>query len=169
MTLLRMLAFRPAGRRRRTEARQPAAGRRPRPRHARRPALAAPPRRKATGRHCSSRLELKGPARQLAGNCQLLAREGNHFRFLLDDRARALHTRQLEDRFTQALRQLVGAAATVEIEQGGAGDTPARREEQARDERLEKARAALERDPNVQSLRDRFGAVLQPDSIKPVG
>ena len=116
-----------------------------------------------------SRLELKGPARQLAGNCQLLAREGNHFRFLLDDRARALHTRQLEDRFTQALRQLVGAAATVEIEQGGAGDTPARREEQARDERLEKARAALERDPNVQSLRDRFGAVLQPDSIKPVG
>jgi DNA polymerase-3 subunit gamma/tau len=115
------------------------------------------------------RLELKGPARQLAGNCQLLSREGNHFRFLLDERASALHTRQLEDRFVQALRALVGAGATVEIERGGAGDTPARREEQARDERLEQARAALERDPAVQALRDRFGAVLQPDSIKPVG
>ena len=69
----------------------------------------------------------------------------------------------------QALRRLVGEAATLEISRGGEGDTPARREEQARDERLEKARAALENDPNVQSLRERFGAVLQPDSIKPVG
>jgi DNA polymerase-3 subunit gamma/tau len=88
---------------------------------------------------------------------------------MLDERAGSLHTRQLEDRFAQALRQLVGDAATLEIERGGAGDTPARREEQARDERLESARAALERDPNVQTLRERFGAVLQPESIKPVG
>jgi len=116
-----------------------------------------------------ARLELKGPARQLAGNCQLIERTGNHFRFMLDERAGSLHTRQLEDRFAQALRQLVGEAATLEIERGGAGDTPARREEQARDERLESARAALERDPNVQTLRERFGAVLQPESIKPVG
>jgi DNA polymerase III subunit gamma/tau len=164
MTLLRMLAFRQGLAV--DQPRQPAAGRDA-------PVMPSPAKPAASTEGdwptLLSRLELKGPARQLAGNCQLLAREGNHFRFLLDDRARALHTRQLEDRFTQALRQLVGAAVTVEIEQGGAGDTPARREELARDERLEKARAALERDPNVQSLRDRFGAVLQPDSIKPVG
>jgi DNA polymerase-3 subunit gamma/tau len=98
-----------------------------------------------------------------------VAHAGNHFRFLLDARAAALHTRQLEDRFLQALRQLVGEAATLEIEQGGADDTPARRDEQARDERIEVARASLERDPNVQALRERFGAVLQPDSVKPVG
>jgi DNA polymerase-3 subunit gamma/tau len=115
------------------------------------------------------RLELKGPARQLAGHCQLLGRDGNHFRFLLDERAGALHTRQLEDRFLQALRAAVGEAASLEIERGDTGDTPVRREEQARDERQEKARAALERDPNVKALRERFGAVLQPDSIKPVG
>jgi DNA polymerase-3 subunit gamma/tau len=105
----------------------------------------------------------------LAGNCQLLVRDGSHFRFLLDERARALHTRQLEERFTQALRRLLGESATLEIEIGGAGDTPQRLEEQARDQRLEQARAALERDPAVQSLRERFGAVLQPDSVKPVG
>ena len=163
MTLLRMLAFRQAVA---AEQARPVAGRDSPV--APSPALPAPST-EDDWPSLLSRLELKGPARQLAGNCQLLAREGDHFRFLLDDRARSLHTRQLEDRFTQALRQLVGTAATMEIEQGGAGDTPARREEQARDERLEKARAALERDPNVQSLRDRFGAVLQPDSIKPVG
>ena len=165
MTLLRMLAFRPAESA--GDARESPAGRTA-------PAEPAPVAKAAAiadgdWPELLARIELKGPARQLAVNCQLIAREGDHFRFLLDERARALHTRQLEDRFAQALRQLVGEAVTVEIEQGGAGDTPARREEQARDERLEKARAALERDPNVQSLRERFGAVLQPDSIKPVG
>ncbi len=165
MTLLRMLAFRPAEST--GHARQSAADRDG--------PVAPPPVPSPAAREAGdwptllSRLDLKGPARQLAGNCQLLAREGNHFRFLLDDRARALHTRQLEDRLTQALRQQVGESATVEIEQGGVGDTPARRDEQARDERLDKARSALESDPKVQALRDRFGAVLQPDSIKPVG
>ncbi len=168
MTLLRMLAFRPAdsaGNRREAAAERPAPAAAP----ARGPAKAPPASAEGDWPSLLARLELKGPARQLAGNCQLLARDGNHFRFLLDERAAALHTRQLEERFVQALRALAGEGATVEIERGSAGDTPARREEQARDERLEQARAALERDPAVQALRDRFGAVLQPDSIKPVG
>ena len=170
MTLLRMLAFRPA------EAagprREAAADRQASPAAA---ATARGPEKAATQPGegdwpaLLARLELKGPARQLAGNLQLVSREDDHFRFLLDERAGALRTRQLEDRFVQALRACVGATATVEIERGGTGDTPARREERARDERLEQARAALERDPAVQALRDRFGAVLQPDSIKPVG
>jgi DNA polymerase III subunit gamma/tau len=166
MTLLRMLAFRPAepaG-----SVREPAAGRAA-PVPAAVQAAPAAPIADGDWPALLARLELKGPARQLAGNCQLVARDGDHFRFLLDERASALHTRQLEERFVQALRQAVGAAATVEIGRGGAGDTPARREAQARDERLEKARASLEGDPSVQALRDRFGAVLQPDSIKPVG
>jgi DNA polymerase-3 subunit gamma/tau len=170
MTLLRMLAFRPAeaaDNRRETTTGRPAPA--PAAVAAASPARVSPEPPDGDWPTLLGRLELKGPARQLAGNCQLLSREGNHFRFLLDERASALHTRQLEDRFVQALRALVGAGATVEIERGGAGDTPARREEQARDERLEQARAALERDPAVQALRDRFGAVLQPDSIKPVG
>jgi DNA polymerase-3 subunit gamma/tau len=169
MTLLRILAFRPADAAGQPRAQAPARAADPAPASAAQQgaASAAPAQDDWPG--LLARLELKGPARQLAGNCQLLARDGNHFRFLLDERAAPLHTRQLEDRFAQALRQLVGDSATIEIERGGAGDTPARREEQARDERLERARAALERDPNVQSLRERFGAVLQPDSIKPVG
>jgi DNA polymerase-3 subunit gamma/tau len=168
MTLLRILAFRPANAA--GEPRRPA-GRQEMPAANAAESRPAPPPAGAQGDWPSllARLELKGPARQLAGNCQLVARTGDHFRFLLDERAGSLHTRQLEDRFAQALRQLVGDAATLEIERGGAGDTPARREEQARDERLESARAALERDPNVQTLRERFGAVLQPESIKPVG
>ena len=169
MTLLRMLAFRPADAG--TAVRGSASVSRPAPVSVAAPPKSSPAAAPAAGSwpELLARLELKGPARQLAGNCQLIAREGNHFRFLLDERAQALHTRQLEDRFAQALGQALGTPAIVEIEVGGAGDTPARRDEQARDERLEKARAALEQDPKVQALRDRFGAVVQPDSIKPVG
>ncbi len=178
MTLLRMLAFRPAEAK--TDALSADDGRRSAPareaghRTAAIPAPvpAAPDSAGAeTGDwpDLLSRLELQGAARQLAGNCQLIERDGNRFRFLLDSRAQSLHTRQQEDRLAQALGRLVGGPVTIEIEQGGVDDTPARREAQARDDRLERARAALESDPNVQALRDRFGAVLQPDSIKPVG
>jgi DNA polymerase-3 subunit gamma/tau len=170
MTLLRMLAFRPAesaGSRREAAAERTAPA--PAAQPARGPARTAAAAGEGDWPALLARLELKGPARQLAGNLQLVSRECDHFRFLLDERATTLHTRQLEDRFVQALRACVGDSATVEIERGGAGDTPARREERARDERIEQARAALERDPAVQALRDRFGAVLQPDSIKPVG
>ncbi len=163
MTLLRMLAFRPAD---------------ASPGHAHAQSQAAPAKASATlpatlapqdWPDLLSRLDLQGAARQLAGNCQLLGRDGNHFRFLLDARAQSMQTRQQEERLIQALGRLVGAPVTIEIELGGGHDTPARREEQARDERQEQARAALESDPKVQALRDRFGAVLQPDSIKPVG
>jgi DNA polymerase-3 subunit gamma/tau len=168
MTLLRILAFRPAGTKgvpgRLAEAPEVTPMAAPAAKTTRQPSGA-----EGDWPSLLSRLDLKGLPRQLAGNCQLVARTGDHFRFLLDERAGSLHTRQLEDRFAQALRQLVGDAATLEIERGGTGDTPARREEQARDDRLESARAALERDPNVQTLRERFGAVLQPESIKPVG
>ena len=169
MTLLRMLAFLLAGAEGAARSAEAPASRLP-PAAAGRGAAPAPPPA-ATGEwpELLARLELQGAARQLAGNCQLIERAGNRFRFLLDPRAQSLHTRQLEDRLGAALGKLVGTAVAVEIEVGGTMDTPVRREEQARDERLEQARAAIERDPNVQALRDRFGAVVQPDSIKPVG
>jgi DNA polymerase-3 subunit gamma/tau len=167
MTLLRMLAFRPADAK--SEPRTQPPKREPAAAPAVKPAQTSATAAGGEWPALLAGLDLKGPARQLAGNCQLIERNGDHFRFMLDERAASLHTRQLEERLLQALRRVVGDKATLEIEQGGAGDTPARREEQARDERLEKARESLERDPSVQSLRDRFGAVLQPDSIKPVG
>jgi DNA polymerase-3 subunit gamma/tau len=169
MTLLRMLAFQPAGTEGAARAAQAPASRPPPASAGQGAAPAPPPAVVGEWPELLARLELQGAARQLAGNCQLVGREGNRFRFLLDPRAQSLHTRQLADRLGAALGKLVGAAVAVEIDVGSATDTPARREEQARDERLEQARAAIERDPNVQALRDRFGAVVQPDSVKPVG
>ncbi len=170
MALLRMLAFRPAGAEGGTRAAESALARNPAAPGATATATAPPPAAPAgEWPELLARLDLQGAARQLAGNCQLVERDGNRFRFLLDPRAQSLCTRQQEERLAAALGRLLGAAVSLEIEVGGTLDTPARREEQARDERLEQARAAIERDPNVRALRDRFGAVVQPDSIKPVG
>ena len=170
MTLLRMLAFRPqqpSGRQ------QPVSGgdRTPAVATTKGPAAAAPTTSQASDwPDMLANLDLQGAARQLASHCRLVERKGDRFRFLLDARAETLRTRQLEDRFAQALARLTGAPVRLEFEVGAeAGDTPARREEQAREERLEQARLALESDPNVQAMRDRFGAVIQPESIKPVG
>jgi DNA polymerase-3 subunit gamma/tau len=170
MTLLRMLAFRPQ---------EPAARQQPMSGGDRKPAVATikgpaaiPPATSDADDwpEMLERLDLQGAARQLASHCRLIERSGDRFRFLLDARAESLRTRQQEDRFAQALTRLTGAPVRLEFEVGAeAGDTPARREGQARDERLEQARLALESDPNVQAMRDRFGAVIQPESIKPVG
>ena len=171
MTLLRMLAFRPQEPTGRQQA-APAAERGTATTSATRGAAAPAPAasRAADWPEMLAKLDLQGAARQLASHCRLIEQSGDRFLFLLDSRAEALRTRQLEDRFAQALGRLTGTAVRLEFEVGAeAGDTPARREEQARDERLEQARLALESDPNVQAMRDRFGAVIQPESIKPVG
>ncbi|MGQ0430183.1 MAG: DNA polymerase III subunit gamma/tau [Gammaproteobacteria bacterium] len=173
MTLLRMLAFQPAaagGSTRTAESGAAAPTGSPAGHGAvPRPLPLGPAAAPGEWPELLARLELQGAARQLAGNCQLVERDGNRFRFLLDPRAQSLHTRQQEERLAAALGRLIGADASVEIEVGGTTDTPAQRDLLARDERLEQARAAIERDPNVKALRDRFGAVVQPDSIKPVG
>ncbi len=172
MTLLRMLAFRPAGPG--EPAPGPAAGTTPapRPRAQQKPASAAAVGAEPAGGwpELLAQLGLQGAAKQLAAHCQLVERQGSLFRFRLDARSASLCTRQQQDRLRQALSQVTGAAARVEIEVAEAElDTPARRDERERDERLEQARLVLEQDPNVQALRDRLGAVIQPDSVKPVG
>jgi DNA polymerase-3 subunit gamma/tau len=170
MTLLRMLAFQPQGPAGRQQA-VAGAERKPAVVPAGGPA-AIPPATAQAGEwpEMLASLDLQGAARQLASHCRLIDRTGDRFRFLLDARAESLRTRQLEDRLALALTRLTGAPVRLEFEIGAeAGDTPARREEQARDLRLEQARLALESDPNVQAMRDRFGAVIQPESIKPVG
>ena len=47
-----------------------------------------------------------------------------------------------------------------------AGETPVQEETRMADEKLEAARQSLEADPNVQTLKNMFGAELKTDSIE---
>ena len=60
-----------------------------------------------------------------------------------------------------------GESLSVDIELAAdAGETPSQEESRLADERLEAARQSLEADPNVQALKDMFGAELKTDSIE---
>ncbi|MBS0375410.1 MAG: DNA polymerase III subunit gamma/tau [Proteobacteria bacterium] len=184
MTLLRMLAFRPAS----GEAPSPAGrnpGGRATPAAPPAPAAQAAAVRPPAGPAASeagtpdwatlvASLDLSGAARQLAANCTFAGREGDTIRLRLDRRSEALRTPQTEERLGQALARHYGGAVRVVIdrEEGAGGgaptaETPARIEARAAAAEVAATRAALETEPAVRALMDRFGASVAPDTVKP--
>jgi DNA polymerase III subunit gamma/tau len=114
-------------------------------------------------------LDLQGAPRQLAGHCILVGREGSTVRLALDARSAALRTRVLEEKLAQALGRLLGAPVRLEIElQEDLAATPARAREHAEIERRAQAHAAFESDPVVASIKERFGASVLPDTVRPI-
>ena len=185
MTLLRMLAFRPAGL---AEEARPATAARPgdpvrgRPPDkagvsgsggARASADPAAPARSAEGAgwgQILAQLELTGAARQLASHCVFLGRQGALVRLALDPRNQLVRTVATEEKLAQALSRHFGSTVRLEFQSGtGQGaETPAQAQRRASEAELAAARRDFEEDAGVKSLRERFGATVLPDSIRPV-
>ncbi|HMA10881.1 MAG TPA: DNA polymerase III subunit gamma/tau C-terminal domain-containing protein, partial [Steroidobacteraceae bacterium] len=112
---------------------------------------------------------LTGLARQLASHCALAGRQGAVVRLLLDPRSQSIRTRGNEEKLAAALARFSGEALRLQIDlaEGGAPVTPARERDRLADERLERARSALEEDPNIQALRTQLGATIFADSVRP--
>ncbi len=176
MTLLRMLAFRPA---------PPAAsgstpgGRETAPGKAatadRGAATAGAKARPAARASWSdpdwsdlvAQLGLGGAVRLLASNCVFLRREGDTVCLGLDPRSESLLTNSRKDALARKLSEHFGEKLSVGIELGAAsGETPVQAETRLADEQLEAARRSLEADPNVQALKNMFGAEIKADSIE---
>lgn len=176
MTLLRMLAFQPAGsgggRIETTVARKASA-----------PAIqkteVAPPAGNASSERASwadpdwgelvPKLGLTAVNKQLAGNCAFLHRDGDTLFFSLDGRAESYLTRDREQKLASALSEFFGEPLKVNIAVGAVEkETPAQVEKRKEVEEIDAARAGLEADPNVKALKDMFGAELVPDSVEPL-
>jgi DNA polymerase-3 subunit gamma/tau len=116
-----------------------------------------------------AQLDLQGAARQLASHCALLGRQGAVVRLALDPRNKFMRTPSQEDKLAQALSRHFGQTVRLEFEMvSGGTETPAQADQRASQEELESARRAFEKDPGVQGLRERFGATLLPDTVRPV-
>ena len=116
-----------------------------------------------------SRLELGGAARQLASNCHMVGRQGSVIRLALDARNKHMRTPSQEEKLAQALSRHFNQPIRLEFEMASGGvETPAQAEQRASMEDLDAARRAFESDPGVQGLRERFGATLLPETIRPV-
>jgi DNA polymerase-3 subunit gamma/tau len=196
MTLLRMVAFRPAGAPADARASAPAAG--PRGAAAAGPARSASPgEASACGVSAApeagetapaaapgsgpalapapgswpaivNALELTGAARQLASHCVLIARAGAVVRLALDPHNQQLRTPAQEEKLAQALARHFGQPMRLEFQQTGAGESPALLAQRASQKELTEARRAFEADPGVQGLRERFGATVLPETVRPV-
>jgi DNA polymerase-3 subunit gamma/tau len=115
-------------------------------------------------------LELSGAARQLANHCVFIGRQGAVVRLALDPRNQLVRTAATEEKLAQALSRHFGQTVRLEFQAGTAPgtETPAQAQRRASDAEQAAARRAFEEDPGVRSLRERFGATVLPDTIRPV-
>ena len=178
MTLLRMLAFRPAGapeEARTVSAAAPSQG-----------AAAAPvpngvaggggaPAAAATGESGGwaaivAQLGLTGAARQLATHCVFLGRQGAVVRLGLDPRHQLVRTTATEEKLAQALSRHFGSPVRLEFQTGAAGgaETPAQAQRRASEAEITAARQSFDEDAGVKGLRERFGAAVLPETVRPV-
>ena len=176
MTLLRMLAFRPdtAGGQRPATASAPVAAK-PVPSSARSergegagggPVRAAAPDDADWAARVDA-LGLDGFAKQLARNCEWLGRSGDMVRLALDQRVKHLLQEDRRAAIEQALSKQAGAALRVQIELAPGAKSPARLDEQREAERQRAAEQAIDGDPTVRALKEKFGATVRAGSVQP--
>ena len=104
----------------------------------------------------------------LASNCAYLRREETTVFLSLDPRSESMLTKQRKEQLAAKLSAHFGETLVVDITIGAAEEkeTPVQQESRLADERLEEARQSLENDPNVQTLKNMFGAELKTDTIE---
>ena len=91
-------------------------------------------------------------------------------RLALDPHNQQLRTAATEEKLAQALSRHFGEPVRLEFQMTAAGgvETPALAAQRASQQELSVARRAFEADPGVQGLRERFGATVLPDTVRPV-
>ena len=114
-------------------------------------------------------LELGGAARQLANNCALLGHDGATLRLALDPRSSSLNSPSLKEKLSQALSRHFGTTIRVDIDvREDLPMTPARAVERNEAEQRTQAQVAFDADPNVAAFKQRFGASVLADSVRPI-
>ncbi|WP_172197512.1 DNA polymerase III subunit gamma/tau [Niveibacterium sp. COAC-50] len=115
-------------------------------------------------------MRLGGLVRELAQQCELLGFDGSLVRLRLPETHKHLAAMQsTRDKLQDALTGLLGRAARLGIEIGAvASETPAQRNQIEKQRRHADAVAALEADPFVREVIERFDATLVEASVKPL-
>jgi DNA polymerase III subunit gamma/tau len=114
-------------------------------------------------------LALSGLTASIAGNCSLVAVDGDHWLLHLDPAQGALFNSTQQQRVNDALNQFHGRKLTLDIQlRKPEQETPAQAAARKRIERQNQAVAAIHADPLVQQMLQQFGASVRADTIEPV-
>jgi DNA polymerase III subunit gamma/tau len=112
-------------------------------------------------------LDLRGPARQLADSCDLRSNAGGAWQLVVPPDKEHLNTQQLRTRLEAALREQHGRDLKLSIAVGQPSRaTPAELRRSNESARAREARESIEADPNVKAMQAAFDATLEPDSIR---
>lgn len=114
-------------------------------------------------------LNLKGMVAELASNCEIRQWQENAIILVLSEQHAQLYNPNFEQRLADILSEFLGRKINLKIEVGEpVKETPAREMARQADERQQAAVKSIEEDQIVQALKEKFGAEIQPDSIRPL-
>ncbi|HZX31231.1 MAG TPA: DNA polymerase III subunit gamma/tau [Rhodocyclaceae bacterium] len=114
-------------------------------------------------------LQIGGMARELAQHCELREITGDLVILRLAPAHRHLQMKPAQDKVQQAMTEHFGRALGLKIELAAVeSDTPAAAARRGRQERQDRAIAAIEQDPFVRDVIETFDASLLESSIKPI-
>ena len=170
MTLLRMLAFAPAGQ----GAAAPAPQRAATPRAAHAPSPTSVPESKknpvdGSWHELVDQLGLTGMARMLAQHCELVTRDGARIELRIAQAHQRLLDGPFQERLKAALERHFGTKLRLAIQVAdSAGSSPAAVADREKQQQQVQATAAIEQDPFVRELVENFDARVVESSIKPV-
>jgi DNA polymerase-3 subunit gamma/tau len=115
-----------------------------------------------------SALKIGGLVRELANNTALESQSEDALALVLDEAHAQLLNKEREQSLRQALESYYGRPVRLTLRLGRAeGETPAREKQRLSDERQQAAEQSIHGDPNVRALVDQFNARVNPASIRP--
>lgn len=118
---------------------------------------------------CFPHLALTGVAKNIAANSILHSNENDRLQFVLDEAQSTLFNETQRQRIETALSEYFNQAVAVEMSVGQVAiETPAKFQQRKKEERQQKAIAAIQHDPNINLLIEKFGAKVRWDSVEPV-
>ncbi len=115
-------------------------------------------------------LPVTGLTLQLALNCRYQRHDDKTMQLELDPQHAQLHNEKLRLRLQDAISSYLGSSYRVDISMGAASgvDTPAARVHQAQQQQQMEAERDVTENSNIRALQETFGASIDRESIKPV-
>lgn len=114
-------------------------------------------------------LGVTGILQSTIANCQLVARNGNEFQFIVDDNNSTLYDPSHQQRLSDLLSNYFIERVHAKIQVGKiTAETPALLAKRHQQERYDKAVVAIKTDPIVLQLIEHFGASLREETIQAI-
>jgi len=118
----------------------------------------------------AAKLQVAGFVRELASNTALESYDNGAIVLVLEESRAGLLNKEREAELRKAVEEYLGSPVRLSVRVGKAnGETLAQERNRVQDEKQQAAVQAIQNDPNVRALQERFGARVNPNSIRPKG